>query len=117
VLCAYDGSGVRFSVLASAGGSCAALPCWSTVGSRGYQYTDPLHTPLGLHTLLLKSGGEGKATFVAVGKGVNLPAFDLPASLPLRVQLQAKSGACWDAAYSAAGVKRSDSSRFSATSD
>jgi len=117
VLCAYDGSGVRFSVLAAAGGSCGNAPCWSAVATRGYVYKDALLTPLGLQKLLLKSGGDGKALALAAGKGANLPAFGQPLPLPLRVQLQAKNGSCWDATYSAAGLKRNDAAQFSATSD
>jgi hypothetical protein len=41
----------------------------------------------------------------------------LPMSPPLRVQLWSRAGACFDAACSAAGVRRSDARRFQASSD
>jgi hypothetical protein len=61
---------------------------------------------------LLKPGREGKAKIIVKGRGKNLALPTLPLNLPLRVQLQADSGACWEATYSEAGVKRNTARGF-----
>jgi hypothetical protein len=40
-----------------------------------------------------------------------------PLATPLRVQLRANDGACWEASYSATGVQRNDAAGFTARSD
>jgi len=39
------------------------------------------------------------------GRGPRFVSPALPLALPLRVQLQAESGACWEARFGATGVR------------
>ena len=41
----------------------------------------------------------------------------LPLGLPLRVQLRAGNGQCWEETYSAAGTRQNGPTRFRATAD
>jgi hypothetical protein len=85
----------------------------------GFRYRDPDRTPDGAHTLVLKSGA-GSATIRFKGAGDllsdrpgGLPAP--PLAVPLRVQLQAAGGACWESAFS--NPQTNESGRFDARSD
>lgn len=123
VLCLYDESGgtpalLLHALTAPAGGTCGDGPCWKTLSTdKGYRFKDGDRVRCGLDSLKLKAGPEGKAKVLvgAKGAGVSLPA--LPPSLPLRVQVQAGNGACWEAVYSAAGVRKSSATQFKGKAD
>ena len=68
----------------------------------GFKYKDSYRTPGGLFGIKLKAGVPGKASIAvkASRKNVGLPT--LPLALPLRVQLQASNGECWEATYTEA---------------
>jgi hypothetical protein len=121
--CIYDGASSLISrIRAPAGGICGDALCWTPRGSQwsptGYRYFDREGTPDGLGTLVIQSGDNGRAAAMVKGKGPNLvmPA-DWPLSLPLRVQLQATNGTCWEATYSDAGVIRYTGTAFDGRSD
>jgi hypothetical protein len=91
--------------------------CWRPT-KKGYKYVSKALTPDGLQKLDLKEGLEpGKAKILAGGKGDDLPLPALPLPLPLRVQLHAGNGSCWEATYSAAGVKKNLPAEFKAKAD
>jgi hypothetical protein len=105
-LCIYDGAnGLVLGAAAPAGGICNAKTkraCWRSV-KRGFTYrnADRAHGPL--QSLDLRDGAAVNAARIAVrGRGALL-AMRNPQTLglPLTVQLQASSGACWASTYSA----------------
>ena len=100
-LCLYDASGLRASLLAPAGGTCAGKPCWADKPT-GFAYKDKDLTPSGLSQIVLKEGVDGKAQIQVKGKGLNLPMPSLlSVAPPLTVQLRnLTSGLCWGATYS-----------------
>ena len=108
--CLFDQSGTASDLLfvadLSAGGTCGTPACWRSTAT-GYRYWDGSKpSPAGIRSALLKSGSAGRAKFIVKGKGdflqerlLGLPVPPLPA--PLRAQLQAATGACWDTTFSA----------------
>jgi hypothetical protein len=51
-------------------------------------------------------------------KGETLPPLPaLPLALPLRIQLVASTGACWEAEYTSAGAIKNDPMQFSGRSE
>jgi cysteine-rich repeat protein len=117
-LCIFDAtSQLAMSAALPAGGLCNGKPCWKPV-SKGFRYHDRDALPGGITGALLKAGDAGKAKVSVDGKGGNLVLPDLSMlSLPLRVQLQAGNGQCWEATYSSTGVSQNDGERFKARSD
>ena len=124
--CFYDESGdlphVTAELLVPGGGTCAkGAPCWKSVkGGKegaGYKFNDARGLHDGLKTLLFKSGVGGKSSllFKASGDNLRLPSF--PAALPLRVQLQASNGACWQASYTEGSVGVNEGGKFAGTGD
>jgi hypothetical protein len=111
---------VLLRAAAPAGGLCGASkpkPCWKPT-KKGYKYVDKDLTPDGLQRVDLKEGLlDGKAKILVLGKGDDLPMPALPLPLPLRAQLHAGNGRCWEAAYSAAGVKKNEAAEFKAKAD
>jgi hypothetical protein len=123
-LCLFDDSAGSGSLLlraaAPAGDTCGSVPCWTGLGTNGFRYRDRERSPDGIARLVLKAGTPGKARALVKGDGpllsdrpAGLPT--LPLALPLRVQLHAASGACFQTAHSAAGVSQNDASRFRAS--
>jgi cysteine-rich repeat protein len=118
-LCLYDGGGVLVAeAVAPPGGTCGTKPCWKGLGkppgSKGYKYADKDRTPDGLLKVLLKPGADARAKVVVEGRGPNLPDPVLPFALPVTAQVQADNGECWGATYFAAGVRKNDSTQFTA---
>ena len=62
-----------------------------------------------------RRGREGEVQAKAKGANLRLPA--LPLALPLRVQMQRRGGACWEATYSSVGVVTNDAVQFKGKSD
>ncbi len=122
--CLYDESHVApvllFWMKAPGGGLCGAKPCWKKTGTTGFKFHDKSGTPDGLVGLILKAGAAGKAKALVQGKGAGLssrleglPPTTLP--LPLRAQLQAENGACWEATYGVA--LKNEAGKFKAKGD
>ncbi len=89
-------------------------PCWRALGTppgnTGFGYrSSGLLLPDGLARVMLTPGAVGKAKTVVKGRGANL---DMPSPLdvtvPVRVQLQAENGQCWEASYTSAQQDRAD---------
>lgn len=123
VFCLYAESGPPtspFRARAPAGGMCATKPCWkgfgSPPGAKGYKRIDKTLVPDGIQRLQLSPGPDGKATIMLKGRGANLTDLPtLPLTLPVRAQLQALNGVCWEAAYST--FSTNDLRQFKAKAD
>ena len=121
-LCLFDESGPTSTFIAGTLAEpaplplCAKPPCWRSSGST-FTYRSSPPNLFGLSLMRLTAGPDGVAKASAKGKGDKLDMPDLPLPLPLRVQLWARDGACWEATYSSAGVTRSDDRVFKARSD
>lgn len=119
-LCVYDESGPEPEVLFAASappGTCGSEPCWISAGTKGYKFKSRTGIGDGLTSIMLKPGTAGKASVVLKGKGSALanrpdgmpaPGYDLP----LRVQLQGESGACFGARFTSAGVQKNAGGLF-----
>jgi hypothetical protein len=139
-LCVYDESGptptLLFRAAAPAGGECPGGPCWRPVhvfqSVAGTRYVDRDRTPDGVKSLLLRTLFQrlpnytrgvlqgSRIVLKAAGPALSnrplgLPGLPLP--LPLRVQLQATEGMCWEGRYSAAGVVENTATEFHARPD
>ncbi|TMA72273.1 MAG: DUF4215 domain-containing protein [Deltaproteobacteria bacterium] len=115
-LCVYDESGASPAVSARAaaphGGTCTGAPCWAPSGTSKFKYSDPDRTPDGIDKILLASGITGKSKVTLKARGANLAPPALPLGLPTRVQLQSSNGGCWEALFSAAGMKKNATDAF-----
>jgi cysteine-rich repeat protein len=118
-LCVFDTSGpqpaLAFSATAPAGGSCGGSPCWIS-RANGYDYRDRNAASDGTARVRLRAGAPGKASAAFLGEGTGLSGRPyglpgLPLSLPLTVQLQGASGACFETDYDAGGVIKNDPGR------
>jgi uncharacterized delta-60 repeat protein len=113
--CVYDATEVLVAVAqVEGGGTCGAKPCWKTSGSSGWQYGNKRGTVWGIEKMKLKAGAGGTQIQLQ-GKHANLPSVPLPAALPLRVQMLAPTGSCFEAVYSTA--TKNDTARLTARSD
>jgi uncharacterized delta-60 repeat protein len=119
-LCVYDessGSTLAAGAKIPAGGLCKGKPCWKSHGASGFAYTDSKRTRYGISSIKLKAGVAGKAQITLKGQGATLPVAELPAPLPLRVQLLAENGQCWESVFSTTGTTRNDAGRYQGKSD
>lgn len=116
--CVYAPAASPQLVLATeipAGEPCGDKPCWRP-GRRGdrLSYLDPKgrHEGITQVQLTARPAGKSSATVRAVGRNVALPA--MPLAPPLRVQLNADSGACFETTFDAEGMLRTDGKRLRA---
>jgi uncharacterized delta-60 repeat protein/uncharacterized repeat protein (TIGR01451 family) len=122
LLCVYDESygapSLRLEGRARAGSSCGGRDCWTATGGTaptGQRYRDRERMPDGLEAIGLRAGNAAQVTAKAKGAALSAAApelLTLPLVLPVRVQLQAAGGACWEAVYDATGAKRNDAKQF-----
>ncbi len=128
-LCVFDESGpepiLLVSSIAPAGdSSCSKPPCWKRSGNR-LTYKSAHPNNYGVTGMILTAGSAGKSSMRVTGKGERLFAANLlmppppppPLPLPLRVQLGASDGACWEATFSASGVRKNATGTFVGASD
>ena len=124
-LCVWDESGpaaaLLFRALAPAGVGCGSgSSCWtSSLRSNRVTYRDADPQPEGVSTMRLL-GGAAQGRLMVRGKGPSLSSrplglSPLPPPLPLRVQLQAANGLCWESTHTVA--RTSTATRFSSPSD
>jgi hypothetical protein len=78
----------------------------------GYSYAQRDATPQGIISMKLKAGAAGEARVSVKGKGTALLLPGLPLAVPVRVQLQASNGLCWEAVFSTVGVLESTNDKF-----
>jgi hypothetical protein len=105
-VCLYDAvDRVLLGAEAPAGGTCGTVNCWRYQGSNAIAYRDLARDPYGMDKMKLQAGAAGKAKIKLTARGVNVSTPVLRfLALPLRFQLQASNGECWEATYSAAVV-------------
>lgn len=119
VLCTYDASSgsdtLVHGTIAPAGDLCTGLPCWRPTSTKGWRYKDKDKTPCGVSKARLREGVQGKSKIQFFADGPLLATPSLPLVLPVRVQLQASNGECWEASYSSFVI--SDSTKFRAKPD
>jgi hypothetical protein len=121
-LCLYEPSGdLVFAATAPAGDVCSGSPCWTVPNDRQVKYVDGSGTPDGLERLRLNKT-SGRGSVVLRGKGpllsarpLGLPVIQTPLALPVRVQMEAEDGWCWEAEYPSAKVNTGE--RFQARRD
>lgn len=89
---------------------CGKKSCWKPTGKTGFQYTAP--TSDALRKVILKSGADGKAKVRVTAKADDLAIPALPIALPIRAQVQAENGQCWESAFFPLGVKKNDAKLF-----
>jgi uncharacterized delta-60 repeat protein len=120
-VCLFDESGMTPQVLTDiiipAGGTCDGKPCWRALATTGFKYQSKDGAAQGIGSLVLKSGAAGKTSITLKGRGAGLPTVALPPGLPLRLQLQATTGACWESTFSAAGVVKNGGGKFKGRSN
>jgi hypothetical protein len=95
-----------------AGGTCGSKPCWKDVGPSGFSYKDAASTPDGVRSLVLKPGVAGKTKIVLKARGLAAAVPRLPLVPPVRAQVQAANGECWEAVYAGAGVMKNTGQEF-----
>jgi hypothetical protein len=116
-LCLFDESAAPAPFVAAAvppGGTCSGRPCWTARGAGRLRYKDRSGAQGGVVSIALRARPSGRTSIAVKAKGETLDLPALPAPLPLRVQLRAGDGACWEAAFSPADAVRSDASRLTA---
>ena len=108
-LCVADGTGALLfrTELPTCGGGAG---CWKTTGDHGVRFKGGA----GVRALTITIGGKNGASVVATARGHGLLAASLPPALPVVVQLEADTGACWTAAFDAPDVATSGAGRFKA---
>jgi hypothetical protein len=86
-----------------AGGICnpkKQRPCWKST-KRGFSYRNPDPAGGAIQSLDLREGTSATARIALRGRGPLLALPDLTTlAAPLVVQVQASTGACWEATYS-----------------
>jgi hypothetical protein len=88
---------------------------WLPTG-RGYKYRDRTGSQAGITRVILRSGNEGNASIVLIGKGASLAPPPLPLAQDDSVTVQlVNENACWEARYSTSSENQSG--RFRARSD
>ena len=98
-----------------------AGPGWALVGSpsspRGYKFTDLTAGNDGIRLIKLQASNLAKGKAKVLGKGGQLPdTAVMPFQFPVRAQLYASDGMCWDAQFDMADTKKNDGTGFSAKS-
>jgi len=112
-LCLYDSRGIQMAMGVPPGAG------WVTVGSpgspKGYKYKDSAALSDGIKQIKTKASNLDKATVSVVGKGLQLPdTAALPLQYPVRAQVYASDGMCWDAQFGVAETRKNEAEKFSA---
>src|SRR5262249_21519076 len=103
-LAVYDDVAAQPAIVAAlhapAGGTCGSGPCWAPRAS-GFRYRDAALANNGLSGILLSATSTGRTKISLKGKGGGLgpPATLTGVDLPVKVQLKASNGQCWNADY------------------
>ncbi len=125
-LCLYDESGevphLTSELLVPGGGTCKnSEPCWRAFKQgktgAGFKFADPRALHDGITDIVFKSGVGGTSSLLLKASGPNLRLPTLPVAVPLRMQLQASDGACWQTSYAQPSVTVNKDGAFGAAGD
>jgi hypothetical protein len=94
--------------------ACGDASCWNFTSPTKLRLTNPTGNPDGVEKALLTAGADGQARISIKAQTSSIAA--LPLAAPLRVQLQSRGGACWEAAFDESGVRQNENGRFDAVS-
>jgi hypothetical protein len=109
-LCVGEGDGrVVFRATVPAGGRCGSQPCWKTTKDGGFRFKGVAGAPI--RSVVVVPAGKRGARAGVVAFGRDLLAAGPPLALPVTVQLEAATGACWSATFTSA---RTRAGRFTA---
>ncbi len=107
-LCVYDASGLATGAGLPAGGVCGTKPCWRGAPT-SFKYKNRAGNPDGILSTSLKAGGDGKARIILKAKGSQLAMPSLgDIAAPVRVQLQSRTGACWETIHPTPFLRHDD---------
>jgi hypothetical protein len=115
-LCVYSGAATAIETFIPGGDTCGGVPCWRTIGSKGYRRSDPAGGVGGLSKVILKASAS--STIIIKGKGANLDldADTLPFGGALMMQLSNSANAnCWQSSFPLAAVNADTETLFMAT--
>jgi hypothetical protein len=119
--CVFDESGSTPVLLASAdvppGGTCGEEPCWLRRGERGMRFRDPARRHGGVERIDVRAGRDGQARVTVRATGARLDVPAPPMELPLRFQLQASTGVCWESVFSQSGARQNAAGFYRGRSD
>lgn len=121
LFCVYDGGDQIVSTLrAPAGGSCDGDDCWKA-SSSGFRYKDKSGSAIGLTSLQLKPGADGKSSIKIKGRGAllelpTLPLVQAPAAVRALLRNE-ESGDCWEASYGTVLGDPTSTSKWKARND
>jgi len=119
--CVYDESaGTALVAHGSlpAGAACSGEHCWRTSGTAtSAKFKDKDAVTGSIAGATIKSGADFKPSIRVKGTGADLDMAALPTTGPVRVQLQAENGQCWEMTYEADDVIRADGGSYKATTD
>jgi len=119
--CVYDESGPAPALLGATvvppGGTCVDGPCWQPRGDKGMRFRDPDRRHGGIERIDVRAGGAGKARLVVRAQGTALGLPSPPVELPVRLQLQSTTGACWESVFSDSGARRNAAGFYRGRSD
>jgi hypothetical protein len=116
--CVYDASASPQPVMeavAPAGSTCALEPCWDLSRPTQLKYVDSSRLPDGVEKITARQRLADRGNLKVKGKGYAVRVPALPLTTPVRVQLQSRTGACWEATFSA--PKKNDAVTFAGKSD
>ncbi|HYB99132.1 MAG TPA: M4 family metallopeptidase [Candidatus Limnocylindrales bacterium] len=108
-------------LLVPGGGQCGDRPCWKSTRTgktgQGWHFSDSAGNHDGIRTIGFRSGSDGESVLMIKASGSDVPVPPLPAMLPMRVQLQASDGACWQATYLPGSAEVNDETTLQAAGD
>jgi cysteine-rich repeat protein len=119
--CIYAGTAQALALEATAmpGGTCAGVPCWKKISTKGYKRKDSAAATAGISLILLKGGAAGSAKIIVKGKDGNLgltpPTLLLDTAADVIVQLSNSDNTnCWQGTFPPGSVKKNTDTQFNA---
>jgi hypothetical protein len=105
-LCVYDHAATTPTLVLDAAvpaaGTSNGKPCWRSHRG-GFRFKRKDLAGEGISQIDLEPGREGRAAIALQGHGATLPFPTLPLTRPVKVQLRASNGSCWEASAKLVG--------------